>query len=116
MDPQTARAAIEQRRAEAIARLADLRASHADVVAAAEMSNGDDEHDVEGTTVAATRSQIAALISAAAEQLAQLDGALARVEAGTYGTCRECAGPIGEARLEARPSAQTCITCAARKG
>ncbi len=35
--------------------------------------------------------------------------ALARVENGTYGTCSVDGAPIDEARLEANPSATTCV-------
>ena len=37
--------------------------------------------------------------------------ALLRVDAGTYGTCVGCRGPIPYARLAAIPEAQTCIDC-----
>ena len=37
---------------------------------------------------------------------------LARLEAGTYGTCVRCGQPIARGRLEARPEASDCITCA----
>ncbi len=37
--------------------------------------------------------------------------ALARMEAGTYGTCSNCGKPIGAARLNAMPSATLCIEC-----
>ena len=35
--------------------------------------------------------------------------ALSRIEKGTYGKCEVCKGKIEEARLEADPSATTCI-------
>ena len=41
--------------------------------------------------------------------LGQIDGALARVEDGTYGTCERCGKPIDEERLEALPWATLCI-------
>lgn len=44
--------------------------------------------------------------------LAQIDAALERIEAGTYGVCTNCGKPIGEERLEARPWAALCIDCA----
>ena len=47
-------------------------------------------------------------------QLAQVDAALAAIDAGTYGTCRSCGNPIAAARLEAIPWAQLCIDCAAK--
>jgi RNA polymerase-binding protein DksA len=45
-----------------------------------------------------------------AEQvLQQIDAALARIEAGTYGVCEVGGEPIPEERLEARPWATLCI-------
>lgn len=43
--------------------------------------------------------------------LEEIEGALSRIEEGTYNTCRYCGGEIGEKRLEARPSASSCIDC-----
>jgi DnaK suppressor protein len=40
-----------------------------------------------------------------------VDAALARIEAGTYGTCATCGQPIPPERLEALPSAAHCIEC-----
>ncbi len=40
-----------------------------------------------------------------------VDAALARLEAGTFGTCTTCGQPIATARLEALPSAAHCIEC-----
>jgi DnaK suppressor protein len=37
--------------------------------------------------------------------------ALARVDAGTYGTCSRCGADIPAGRLEAMPTATLCITC-----
>jgi DnaK suppressor protein len=41
--------------------------------------------------------------------LGEIDEALARIDAGTFGTCQACGGPIGEDRLEALPWATLCI-------
>ena len=43
-------------------------------------------------------------------RLLEVDSALARIEAGTYGICRVCGIEIEEARLHANPAAPTCIT------
>lgn len=48
----------------------------------------------------------------AAQELNQVNEALARLEAGEYGLCESCCGLIGEARLEALPYARLCIDCA----
>ena len=44
--------------------------------------------------------------------LTEIDGALARIEDGTYGTCTKCGKEIAVARLEAHPWASLCIDCA----
>ena len=45
------------------------------------------------------------------QHLAQVEAALARLDAGTYGTCTSCGRPIAAERLEAIPSAALCIDC-----
>ena len=37
--------------------------------------------------------------------------ALARIEAGDYGNCRECEEPVGYRRLRARPESRLCLAC-----
>jgi DnaK suppressor protein len=41
--------------------------------------------------------------------LREIDAALARIDAGTYGICTRCGEPIGEERLEAMPYVTLCI-------
>jgi RNA polymerase-binding transcription factor len=43
--------------------------------------------------------------------LSAIDGALARIEQGAYGTCVNCGKPISEERLAAIPWATQCIDC-----
>jgi len=47
----------------------------------------------------------------ARRRLREIDQALQRMEEGAYGICAVCGQPIDEARLEAFPSAITCIRC-----
>lgn len=42
-------------------------------------------------------------------QLADVEHALARLDAGTYGTCEMCGKKIPDERLKARPAARFCI-------
>jgi RNA polymerase-binding transcription factor DksA len=42
-------------------------------------------------------------------ELAELEEAVKRVDEGSYGRCEACGNPIGEARLEALPTARFCI-------
>lgn len=92
-------------------RLAELTGDFRQIVEAAASANLDDEHDPEGATVAFERSQVATLVRQAEHQLAELDDALGRLDAGAYGTCERCGGPVPDARLEARPTARTCVSC-----
>ena len=46
-----------------------------------------------------------------AKILAAIDEALARIEKGTFGVCRDCGEPIAPARLNAMPWTRVCITC-----
>lgn len=45
--------------------------------------------------------------------IGEIDAALARIEAGTYGRCTGCRSAIPEERLELRPFARTCVSCTA---
>ncbi|SDZ56409.1 TraR/DksA family transcriptional regulator [Herbiconiux ginsengi] len=47
----------------------------------------------------------------ALQVVAQINAALLRIDAGTFGTCSRCAGPIAPARLEIIPYADTCVPC-----
>ena len=49
---------------------------------------------------------------AAQTEIAQIEAALARIDAGTYGECVTCGVAIPPARLEAVPHAAQCIKCA----
>ena len=93
-------------------RVVDLRAAREELVASIEGANADDEHDPEGATLAFEREQLTALLAQAERSVAAAERALAARAEGTYGTCERCGRPIGAERLEARPSATTCITCA----
>ena len=100
------RARLEADRDKTLRRLAALTDDYAGVVAASRDTNADDEHDPEGATIAFERSQVDALVRQAREHLADIDAALAKV---TYGLCEVCGEPIPDGRLEARPTARTCV-------
>ena len=111
-DPGAVAQALQAERHDALSLLADLTRGHRDIVAAAVDSNLDDEHDPEGATIAFERAQVDALMAQARHRLAEVDAARARLDGGSYGRCLTCGGAIAPARLEARPTARTCITCA----
>jgi len=59
--------------------------------------------------VTAERGEVDALAGSLRETLNDIDDALAKIDAGTYGICEQCGRPIGAARLEAMPAARLCI-------
>jgi RNA polymerase-binding protein DksA len=101
------REATSVRREQLAQVVAEIRAAQSDVAT-------DDEHDPEGATIAYERERTAALVAQAEQQLAEVDRALSRLEAGSYGICENCGNEISQARLEARPVVRTCITCATK--
>lgn len=106
------REVLGEERRSTMSRLAALTGDCHALVEASEGSNADDEHDPEGATIAFERSQLDALVRQGRDHVAEIDAALARLDDGTYGTCEDCARPITPGRLQARPTARTCIDCA----
>jgi DnaK suppressor protein len=45
------------------------------------------------------------------DTITDIDAALARIDAGTYGVCVHCGASIPEERLELRPQAGACVSC-----
>ena len=46
-----------------------------------------------------------------ADELRRIDGALARINEGSYGFCESCGQEIPAARLQAEPTALRCVHC-----
>ncbi len=85
----------------------------ADIVRSVDHTNNDDEHDPDGATNGYERAKAMALLESARERVEQLDAAIDRLDAGTYGLCASCGSAIGDERLEALPATKNCIQCAA---
>ncbi len=62
----------------------------------------------------AERSRLVSLVRALRGNLRDVERALAKMDAGTYGTCEGCGKPIAPERLEALPWAAVCIECKQR--
>ena len=62
----------------------------------------------------AERGEAERLATELREALDEVEAAIARLEAGSYGTCEACGKPIGVARLEAMPATRFCIADAAK--
>jgi RNA polymerase-binding transcription factor DksA len=74
-----------------------------------------DEGFADSGQVTAERGEVEALVGTLRETLVEIDDALRKLEAGTYGDCESCGAPIAEARLEAMPAARLCISCASKR-
>lgn len=73
-----------------------------------------DDGFADTSQVTAERGEIEALVGSLTESLHEVEDALAKIDAGTYGTCEGCGQQIADARLEAKPAARLCITCASK--
>ena len=72
------------------------------------------EREPDALDFGAARTAAAVLEQLAASELREffrIDAALARIEAGTWGICRDCGNGIGTDRLEVIPEASCCIEC-----
>ena len=74
-----------------------------------------DEGFADSGQVTAERGEVEALVGTLRETLQEIDAALEKFEAGTYGRCESCGNPIADARLEAMPAARLCISCASKR-
>ena len=72
----------------------------------------DDEHDPEGVTLSGEWQRLDAVRRGVLAERTELAEALARVEDGTYGVCVSCGRRIPAGRLQARPTATMCVSCA----
>lgn len=98
-----------------VERLAEAEALKAEAdQLALEAEPGDtqfDDESGEGSTTAVDRERDLALSAQARAEVNEIDVALDKVDAGTYGSCERCGKPIPKARLEAIPWAALCVTC-----
>jgi DnaK suppressor protein len=71
-----------------------------------------DTNFADSSQVTAERGELERLAADLQESLDDVEAALRRVAEGTYELCERCGKPIGEARLEAMPTARRCLDCA----
>jgi RNA polymerase-binding protein DksA len=74
-----------------------------------DLSIGAGDHLADSATETFIRELDGGLEENADHLIQEVEAALARIDAGTFGTCVVCGKPIGEQRLEAVPYATLCI-------
>jgi RNA polymerase-binding transcription factor DksA len=72
-------------------------------------SYGVKNHPAEDASELFLRERNLAISGDLRQELDDVERALVRIDAGTYGRCEECGDPINPERLEARPAAIYCI-------
>ena len=97
-----AKKALKTRREELAARVSSIDAT---LQAPLSADFEDQAGDLEG------QEQLEGLEASALKEIAAIDAALGRIAAGTYGICVKCGEPIARKRLEAVPTATTCVAC-----
>ncbi len=104
MDEQVARARLEAKRDELIEQRAVLTRPHPDQ---GSISFGKRVGD--GTAMAVDRLSAVTAHDSLGQGLNQVERAIAKLDAGTYGVCDVCGEPISEGRLDARPASVRCL-------
>jgi RNA polymerase-binding transcription factor len=107
VDPSHIRTILQARRRELAKELDRLTAAPRDPMASVSFGKriGD------GTAEAVERISTTAVARRLYATATEVDRALERLSAGTYGTCETCGDPIPPERLEAIPWASTCVSC-----
>jgi DnaK suppressor protein len=101
------RASLEAERAALRQQLADLG-----VDGSREMY---DSNFADSSQVTAERGEVEALTGTLTERLGEVEHALEKFDAGTFGVCESCGDVIPPDRLEAIPAARFCINCASKR-
>lgn len=110
MTPETQKAELQRRR-----RVLLETSRRADAELDALRSAERDPEFEEGAQTDHEASTLARLGEAQRRELQQIDAAIARIEAGEYGVCRDCGQEIDPRRLVALPYALLCTECATRR-
>lgn len=111
MDTKRARASLEEERSRLEGELKSIGQPNPAVPGDWELApnTAETEPDIlDQAEITTAREDNAAILADLEARYTSVTDALARIEAGTYGTCEVCGAPIEEARLAADPSASTC--------
>ncbi|CAN5178911.1 hypothetical protein BH11ACT4_BH11ACT4_22170 [soil metagenome] len=103
---------LERELLEAHALEARLRAEIVASLESRRSTTTDEAEDPEGSSLAFEGAQTTSMLQQTTRHAAEMTAALGRIDDGSFGTCSSCSRPIATGRLEARPSAELCISCA----
>jgi RNA polymerase-binding transcription factor DksA len=97
-----AKAALESERTELLHQLAEFGAG-------GDGAMSFDENFADSGQVAAEQGETRVLAASLNDQLADVELALQKLDAGSYGKCEVCGEDIPDARLEALPASRYCM-------
>ena len=103
------KASLHRDHALLVGEISNAEAGLADLIRDSGDGAGDDQADAGSKTF--EREHEMSLANNARDMLDQVQHALDRIEAGTYGTCESCGKAIGKLRLQAFPRATLCMSC-----
>ncbi len=110
---------LRVRREELEAERAQLLAQVRELDAEADVNNwregGFDDDPADAGSASFERETAQSLSNHARRLLTEIDDALRRIEAGTYGVCERCGEMIEPERLEAIPYTTMCLECKRRE-
>ncbi|MFP4235534.1 MAG: TraR/DksA family transcriptional regulator [Nitriliruptoraceae bacterium] len=110
---------LRARRQDLVAERAELLEQVVELDAEADVNNwregGFDDDPADAGSASFERETAQSLSNHARRLLTQIDDALRRMEAGTYGRCASCGEYIEAERLEALPYATLCMACKRRE-
>jgi RNA polymerase-binding transcription factor DksA len=109
MDTTQAQARLESERARLLAVEEGVEAADPLLESPGEELSRADQHPADEGSETASREVAFSLREHVEAELAEIDAALARLDAGTYGICEACGRPIEPERLEAIPYARLCV-------
>ncbi|HEV7209919.1 MAG TPA: TraR/DksA family transcriptional regulator [Mycobacteriales bacterium] len=107
------RAALQVEATDLRLEIAEASASYDKALREGDQGTGDDQADAGSATF--EREHELSLAANSRDLLAQVERALQRLDAGTYGSCEVCGKPIGKERLKAFPKVTLCLTCKQRE-
>ena len=112
IDLQEARKALQDERANLVHQLEELGATESGDLRA-DVDYGESFSDAAAAT--AERTERLGIVESLKTMLDDVDGALRRIEDGSYGVCTNCGNSISPARLQFRPESAYCVDCKSKR-
>lgn len=109
MDADTARTRLTEERQRFEEDLRNLQAESDSQKESLQELSVVDQHQADIGTETFEMEKNASIIESLQAQLRDVNEAMQRLDAGSYGLCQTCQKPIGDERLEAIPGARYCL-------